>query len=147
MPSENSCAALRFVCCLVHSFGGPAGRAAGPFRGCSELGLGSRQDHTNVNRERSVFVLCGPRAQLGSGVMERLRPLTYMKFRLLRCPPIDRRIDHLYPTSRAYCSGVSRRSTFPRPAMMARSTACLEARSRNPFPRRIISTSLCIVGL
>jgi hypothetical protein len=33
--------------------------------------------------------------------------------------PIDRRIDHLYPTSRSYCSGVSKRSTLPRPVMMA----------------------------
>ena len=56
--------------------------------------------------------------------------------------PIDRRIDHLYPTSRSYCSGVSKRSTLPRPAMMACSTACLEARSRNPLPRRIISIML-----
>src|SRR6266487_806284 len=56
--------------------------------------------------------------------------------------PIDRRIDHLYPTSRSYCSDVSKRSTLPRPAIMACSTACLEARSRNPLPRRIISTML-----
>jgi hypothetical protein len=33
--------------------------------------------------------------------------------------PIDRRIDHLYPTSRSYFSGVSERSTLPRPVMMA----------------------------
>jgi hypothetical protein len=56
--------------------------------------------------------------------------------------PIDRRIDHLDPTSRSYCSWVSKRSTLPRPAMIACSTACLEARSRNPLPRRIISTML-----
>ena len=56
--------------------------------------------------------------------------------------PIDRRIDHLYPTSRSYCFGVSKRSTLPRPVMMACSTACLEARSRSPLPRRIISTML-----
>jgi hypothetical protein len=31
---------------------------------------------------------------------------------------------------------------LPRPDMMACSTACLEARSRSPLPRRIISTIL-----
>jgi hypothetical protein len=76
-----------------------------------------------------------------------LRSLNVLGFRktaeaLADKQPIDRRIGHLYPTSRSYCSGVSKRSTLPRPVMMACSTACLEARSRNPLPRRIISTIL-----
>src|SRR6266851_1855123 len=53
---------------------------------------------------------------------------------------VDGHVGHNLPASLAYCSGVNSKSTLPRPAWMACSTACLQARSRRPLPRRIISS-------